>query len=377
MSPFNTTIDLGLRFVVEPSGAHLTEAEARALSDLRPAGVMLRKRNFLTSEPYPVWLKAFSTLLADIRAAIGRPNIIVSIDHEGGAVHRFPPPITRFPYPATYGGSLEAVAAVSGAMAKELASLGINLSFSPVADIHSNPNNPVINERAYGTNPDAVTNAALTCAATLRAAGILPCAKHFPGHGDTGVDSHYTLPVLPHTQRELEQRELIPFKALIDHGIEAIMTAHLMVPALDAQAQATISGPILNGLLRQQLGFSGVTFADALGMKGIYDVVTSGQFCLKAHRAGLDIFLMVGDAVSIADALTLRDQLARDYEDNSLTEASLLESQDRILKLLSKLATHTPRELDQSELTQHAALASQLARNAPWSSFKFNPAGFE
>jgi hypothetical protein len=112
-------------------------------------------------------------------------------------------------------------------------------------------------------------------------------------------------------------------------------------------------------------------------MKGIYDVVTSGQFCLKAHRAGLDIFLMVGDAVSIADALTLRDQLARDYEDNSLTEASLLESQDRILKLLSKLATHTPRELDQSELTQHAALASQLARNAPWSSFKFNPAGFE
>lgn len=259
--------DLGLRFVGEPA-AELSQREAGIFAELRPAGIMLRKRNFLQGEPYDVWLKAYQRLLSDVREAIGRPAIIVSIDHEGGAVRRFPAPITRFPYAATYGSSLPAVEAVSAAMAKELSALGVNLSYWPVADIHSNPANPVINQRSFGTTVQAVSQAACVCARTLRAHGVIPCAKHFPGHGDTALDSHVALPSLQYSRQELEQRELAPFHALIQDGIEMVMSAHLMVPSLDPDNPATVSPTIQRDILRNSLGFNGVTISDALGMKG-------------------------------------------------------------------------------------------------------------
>jgi beta-N-acetylhexosaminidase len=369
--------DPGLRFIVEPSSTRLTPLEKQQLADLRPAGIMLRKRNFSQTEQYPVWLGELGALLEEVRESIGRPNIIVSIDHEGGAVHRLPPPLTRFPYAATYGASVEAVKAVSAIMAHELASIGVNVSYSPVADIHSNPKNPVINERAYGTTAEQVARAAVACAQSLRAHGIVPCAKHFPGHGDTAVDSHWMLPIVAHTKGELLSRELVPFKALVDDGIEIVMSAHLIAIGLDADRQATISPVVLTELLRDELGFKGVTIADALGMKGIFDVIMSGSFTAQAHEAGLDLFLMAGDAVMLKDALRLRDELLRGLDQGRLPLDSLQRSQARIELLLGTLPQYPVRELGASDLKRHAALAETLAKNAAWSSFIFNPQGFE
>jgi beta-N-acetylhexosaminidase len=338
---------------------------------------MLRKRNFRYNEPYEVWRETYAELLAQVRSAIGRPNIIVCVDHEGGAVHRFPEPITRFPYPAVYGSSLQAVEAVSSVMARELTSLGINLSFSPVADIHSNPANPVINQRAYGTMPEHVADAAAICAATLRRGGVLPCAKHFPGHGDTAVDSHYAVPVLPHTLTDLQARELVPFQRLIDDGIEMVMSAHLMVSEIDPDNQATISRAIMTELLRDTMRFRGITISDALGMKGIVDVVMSGGFISRAHHAGLDLFLMGGDVVTLKDSITLRDELVHALQDGSLDHTSMVETQRRLETFLLSLPQSPVAALSAEELRKHHALAETLAKNSPWSGFVFSPKGFE
>lgn len=369
--------DTGLRFIVEPTSSSLSPSEASLLRQLRPAGVMLRKRNFLQNEPYDVWRKQFSLLLNDIRTAIGRPRIIVSIDHEGGAVHRFPDPITRFPYPASYGSSHEAVAAVAEAMALELSATGINLSFSPVADIHTNPSNPVINQRAFGTSAPAVADVVCLFARTLRQGGVVPCAKHFPGHGDTAVDSHYAVPIVTRSRAELEQRELIPFRALVQDGIEMVMSGHVVVPALDAENQATVSPIVLAELLRKSLGFSGLTIADALGMKGIYDVVISGSFAERAHQAGLDLFLMAGDTVTLADACNVQNEFQRAIDSGVIDRDSMIATQSRIENFLEHLPQHPVCEIDSTILDAHAQLAKTLAQNTPFSEFLFSPEGFE
>jgi len=369
-------LDLGLRFIVEPSGTSLTEDEKSALKALRPAGIMLRKRNFAQTKSYPEWLAEYSQLLQEVRQAIGRPNIIVSIDHEGGNVHRFPPPITRFPYPALYGRNLKAVEQVASMMAAELRACGVNLSFSPCADIHSNPQNPVINQRAFGQNAQDVAESVCVFADALRRAGVVPCAKHFPGHGDTSADSHYALPVVAKTLAELRDQEFVPFRALIASGIEMIMSAHLMVPALDPTNQATLSPAIMRQTLRQELSFTGITVADALGMKAIHDSLSSGSFAERAHAAGIDLLLMVGDTVSINDALAIRDEWARSGSLSTERE-SLNEVQVRLEAFLSALPQYTVSELDQKTLNVHQALAAELATNTAWSTFDFNPVGFD
>jgi beta-N-acetylhexosaminidase len=370
-------LDLGLRFIVEPSATELSKKEASELKDLRPAGIMLRKRNFEQSEPYESWFNTYKTLIDSCRQAIGRDSIIVSVDHEGGGVHRFPEPITRFPYAATYGANPDCVFEVASIMGDELAALGINVSFSPVADIHSNPNNPVINERAFGTSASAVSAAAIACARGLRQQGVVPCAKHFPGHGDTAADSHYALPLLSGTRAQLEERELAPFRGLIADGIELIMTAHIMVPELDNENQATISKPILTDLLRDKLGFKGLTIADALGMRGIQDAVNSDQFGIKAHTAGLDLFLFVGDTVSISDAIKLRNRIESAVLSNELDSSSLFETERRIKYFLSTLPQNKAKTIEADVLARHSVLAKKLKENAPWSEFKFEPAGFD
>jgi beta-N-acetylhexosaminidase len=371
------TVDFGLRFIVEPTAPVLSSEEAELLRELRPAGVMFRSRNFVQNVPYPEWRALFAKLLSDVRTAIGREKIVVSIDHEGGRVHRFPAPVTRFPYPAFYGQSLEAVESVSRAMATELRSLGFNLSCSPCADIHSNSENPVINQRAFGVTAHAVSEGALRCARTLRKEGIMPCAKHFPGHGDTGTDSHYSLPVLNRSREELYDREFVPFKALIDDGIEMIMTAHIVVPQLDEARQATISPVLLRSILREELGFRGVTVADALGMQAIRDDVSSADFATRAHQAGLDLFLFVGDPVSIKDAISTRDALKVTHAAGHISTESLLEVEGRVNAFVATLGQYPVVELSADTFAEHARLAESLTHNAPFSPFHFEPKGFD
>jgi beta-N-acetylhexosaminidase len=369
---FDKISAFGKKFVVEPSGTVLTDAEKRSLEELQPAGIMFRKRNFLQDVDYPTWLAAYSNLLKQCREAIGRNQLIVSIDHEGGRVIRPPLPITPFPYAAKWS---DQVVPVASAMAIELKSLGINVNFAPVADIHSNPDNPVINERSFGTSARAVAEAACGFATVMSKNQIIPCAKHFPGHGDTKQDSHYGLPILDSTKEELGKRELIPFQSLIDIGVPMVMTAHLLFPKIDPENQATISRKILHDLLREEMGFKGAIIADALGMKAIS--AQEYETTIKAVNASLDLFLVAGDNVDLESALRIARHMQQGAACGDVKEKALTDSFNRIEALLEKLPQHPVKELNANVFEDHARLADELSRRKAWSTFDLRVPGFE
>lgn len=365
---------IGKKFLVEPSGTSLTEEEKRTLDRLQPGAIMFRKRNFLQDAEYDVWLEAYRKLVNQIKDVVAHEKMIWSVDHEGGRVIRFPLPVTRFPYAAHFG---EAAALVAEAMAIELKALGINVNFAPVADIHSNPENPVINERAFAKTAEQAGSLARLFAQVLHEHGVVPCAKHFPGHGDTKTDSHFGLPSLDLTMDELRRRELVPFQTLIDAGILMIMTAHILFPQVDPHNPATLSRLILNDLLRNEMGFSGVVIADAMGMAAVSGSMKKDDTVVKAVNAGLDIFLVAGDNVGMSDALHSSDHMQRALAAGEIREVDLFESASRIDRFISTLPQHGIMRLDDQIFRSHDQLASKLEAKAPWSDFDLSLPGFE
>ena len=180
---------------------------------------------------------------------------------------------------------------------------GLNWVLAPVCDVNSNPDNPVINVRAWGEDPHTVGELTGAFQRGLAATGVLGCAKHFPGHGDTATDSHLELPLLQHSRERLESLELQPFRTLIQEGISSVMTAHLLIPALDEQWPATLSANVLTTLLRVDLGFKGLVVTDALVMEAIAARYGAGEAAVLAFAAGADLILMPADAVAAIDAL--------------------------------------------------------------------------
>src|SRR5687768_11098533 len=213
----DTVESSGQHFVIGlRPGADLDPRDTRLLSGIPPAGVVVFRDNFLAGAPYDVWHTRFSRLVAGVRSAIGRDDVVIGIDHEGGTVLRPPEPITPFAFARSWADDAESV---GRAMGVELASLGVNVNFAPVADIDSNTSNPVIGSRAFSSSPDDVARACVTFCNGLRAGGVLPCAKHFPGHGDSAADSHYALPIVAATMSDMEARELVPFAQLVKNNI--------------------------------------------------------------------------------------------------------------------------------------------------------------
>ncbi len=241
------------------------------------------------------WAQAPLLLCADVEEGVGQR-------FEGASW--LPPPLSlgRL-YERDPAGAVALARRYGHCTGREARQLGLNWVLGPVCDVNNNPANPVINVRAWGETPDAV--AALGCAFSegLRAAGVLGCAKHFPGHGDTSVDSHLELPVLPHSRERLAAVELPPFAACIDAGIDAVMTAHVMLPALDAERPATLSKAVLTGLLRGELGFGGLVVTDALVMEAITRHYGAGEAAVLALEAGADLVLMPADAVAAMEAI--------------------------------------------------------------------------
>ena len=181
--------------------------------------------------------------------------------------------------------------------------LGLNWVLGPVCDVNNNPANPVINVRAWGEDPATASSLAAAFLRGAQAEGVLCCAKHFPGHGDTASDSHLELPRLPHSRARLEAVELPPFRAAIAAGVASVMTAHLLLEALDGERPATLAPAVLDGLLRRELGFEGLVVTDALVMEAITAHHGPGEAALLAFRAGADLILMPADADAAIDAL--------------------------------------------------------------------------
>ena len=233
--------------------------------------------------------------LAELTAALRaeRPELLISIDEEGGDVTRL-----EAERGSSYPGNLALGAvddvplteAVASAIAGELAAVGVNLNLAPVADANTNPLNPVIGVRSFGADPELVARHVAAFVTGTQRQGVAACAKHFPGHGDTAADSHRELPVV----RGDLTSALLPFRAAVDAGVQAVMTGHLSVPALD-DAPATISKPILSGLLRGELGFDGLILTDALEMRAISETVGVAEGAVRALAAGADALCLGHD----------------------------------------------------------------------------------
>ena len=229
--------------------------------------------------------------------------LLVSIDGEWGPSMRFSE-FPFFPQQMQLGAlaSDSLIYAMGLAVAEQCKMANIHINYAPVVDINVNPKNPVIHARSFGENRDKVTAFGRAYMKGMQDGGIIACSKHFPGHGDTEVDSHKGLPVLPFSRERLDSLELYPFRDQIKHGVEMVMMGHLHIPALDS-AVSSISYPIVTGLLRQELGFEGIIVTDALTMKGVSENMESAEIALAAYKAGVDILLKPGDIIASIDRL--------------------------------------------------------------------------
>jgi beta-N-acetylhexosaminidase len=226
------------------------------------------------------------------------------VDQEGGRVQRFREPFTIIPSMRELGrmNDADCVRLAGQVMARELRAVNIDMNLAPVLDVDSNPANPVIGERSFGSDPEVVSRLGCAMIEGLQAReaasglhGVAACGKHFPGHGDTSIDSHFGLPRLHHKMDRLERVELPPFQAAIRAGVASIMVAHVLFEALDPKFPASMSAPIIGELLRKQMGFDGVVCSDDLEMKAIIDHFGIEEAVIRGAIAGIDLFCVCKD----------------------------------------------------------------------------------
>ena len=260
--------------------------EARAFFERFPVGGVCLFRGSLDT------LEGVMDLLRELRHLLG-PGALISIDQEGGSVVRLPQlPVSPGALALGVGDDPARTYRVALSQARGLSALGFNVNYAPVLDVNVNPENPVIGERAFGASPERVIRHALPFARAHREAGVLAVGKHYPGHGDTVVDSHLSLPVLDRDWAQLEARELRPFRAAIEDGLEALMTAHIAFPRLSGEP-ATLSHELL-GYARSALNFDGLIFTDALDMGAILERMPQHRSAALSLAAGADIALVLG-----------------------------------------------------------------------------------
>jgi beta-N-acetylhexosaminidase len=244
-------------------------------------------------------------VLVELRT-IGRDNLLFAADCEDGVTMRFAGG-TEFPSMMALGTANDVAAtySVSRSIAREMRAIGINWNFAPVADINTNPDNPIINIRSFGEEPQLVADHVYAYIRGMQDGGVIACAKHFPGHGDTAVDSHRELPVLPYDERRLMNVELFPFKEAVRHGVRSVMVSHIAVPALDPSGlPTTLSPKLTTDILRRQFGFKGVIVTDAMDMDAITASYPAGDAAVMAYCAGADVLEILPDPRGALEALS-------------------------------------------------------------------------
>ena len=299
------------------------------IQDSKVGGVILFAKNIKDS-----------TQLATITNSIknlSNPEIppIIAIDEEGGMVSRMPSDIESMPsaYSIAQTGSTDLCYQSGEIIGKQLNALGLSTGFSPVLDIWSNPDNMIISSRAYGTTPEDVSTYATQAMLGLKSQEVIPVGKHFPGHGDTLDDSHYSLPVITKTKSELESYEFIPFKTAIDNGIPAIMVGHLLCTDIDSTYPASLSKTMVTGILKTELGFNGVVFTDDLTMDAIDNQYSVEDAGVMALNAGCDMLLVCHGYDNATNTI---NNIISAVENGTLSESRLNDAVYRILKLKSE-----------------------------------------
>ena len=295
--PSSIRRDIGQLLIGSLPATTITPEMRSLAKEFSLGGVIFFSRNIEAPEQV-------AELSRDVQQLASELPLWVSVDQEGGRVARLKEPFTRWPPMATLGrsGSVDLAARFGAALAAELKAVGITLDYAPVLDIHTNPKNPIIGDRALAEDADSVARLGATIIRALQDNGVAACGKHFPGHGDTSVDSHLALPVVEHPPDRIRRVEFVPFREAIRADVAFIMTAHVLVPSLDEDKPATLSPRVVRALLREELGFPGVILSDDLEMKAIASTYRVPDAAVDAIAAGCDALLICSGDVSLQAA---------------------------------------------------------------------------
>jgi len=360
---------VGQVFMLGFTGTSLDDDNRALIRGLHLGGVTLFGRNIENAQQLAELDRQLQTVADPV-------PLFISVDQEGGLVVRVTDGATIFPGNMAVGATGDPALArqVAQASATELLAMGVNMDLAPVVDVNTNPLNPVIGVRSFGSNADLVTKFAAQAVDGVQSMGVSAVAKHFPGHGDTSVDSHRDLPVVPYPLERLQSLELLPFQAAMQAHVDGIMTAHLYLPNIEPQQDlpATLSPRVLTGLLRDQLGYQGLILTDALDMDAIKKDHSPASAAVEAFEAGADMLLIAG--INTDDRMRLGDgppALLAAVQSGRVSEARLNESVLRILEAKASRgilpgAAGAPARPDASVLNspEHRALALDVARRA-------------
>jgi beta-N-acetylhexosaminidase len=279
---------VGQRFMVGFEGLAASADVKALLREFGVGGVVLFSRNVADPEQVVELVRELQTIARD---AGHETPLLVAVDQEGGRVARLREPWTVWPAARAVGrlGSEETARQMGAALAEELSACGVRYDFAPCVDVDTNPKNPVIGDRSFGDDPDLVGRLGAAMIRGLQENGVAACAKHFPGHGDTEVDSHLDLPAVDHTRARLADVELRPFRKAIEAGVATVMTSHVIVREIDDARPATLSPDVVSGLLRKELAFTGVVVTDDLAMGAVAKHWKPAEISVLAAKAGCDL----------------------------------------------------------------------------------------
>lgn len=293
-------------------------------------GLILFKRNVQNAEQL---LKLLNGLKKQNN--VNTVPLLLSLDEEGGSVTRMPEEMAKIPTNEKIGAlnDRELAYSIGSLLGKEVKAFGFNMDFAPVLDINSNPKNPVIGNRSFGTTEKVVSALGIQTMKGMQSQNVIPVVKHFPGHGDTSVDSHVGLPVVLHGLDRLRKFELIPFAEAVKNQADAVMVAHILLPAIDPDSPASFSKAVITGLLRKELSFAGVVFSDDMTMGAITKNYDIGEAAVKAVTAGTDVILVCHQSDS---EIAVLKALKKAVTAGTLTEERIDESVYRILQLKQK-----------------------------------------
>ncbi|SIS62747.1 beta-N-acetylhexosaminidase [Salimicrobium flavidum] len=317
---------IGQMVIAGLDGTSLTTPDERLMTDYHVGGFIFYGDNLETRQQS-------INFVNEVKAANqgNKLPLFISVDQEGGRVARLPG-VNTTPSNKAIGETNDPDYAYSigQTLGQQLNSMGFNLDYAPVLDINSNPDNPVIGDRSYGDNADIVSRMGIQTMKGIQSENIIPVIKHFPGHGDTSVDSHLELPRVTKSLNQLEQLELIPFKKAIDEGANVVMIAHILLSELDADYPASMSETVITELLRNQLDFNGVVITDDMTMGAIADNYGMGEAAVKSVEAGSDIVLVAHGNQNVIDVI---EAIKAAVEDGEISERSINESVQRIISL--------------------------------------------
>jgi len=353
---------IGQKILLAFEGSKPSSQIISAIRKYQPSGFTLFRHNNIKN---PDQVRELTDSLQHLARKFNLPPFLIATDQEGGQLTAIGESTTRLPGNMALGatGSTELAYKAGTVLGQELAAMGINVNYAPVCDVNVNPSNPVIGIRSFGEDPQMVAQLSSAMIEGIQLQGVAATAKHFPGHGDTEGDSHLGLVSVPHDLERLKKVEFLPFRAAVKAGVKLIMTAHLALPAVDGPnaPPATLSPKVLQGLLRQELGFKGVIVTDAMDMMAIRQGDALGAEAIRAVAAGADLLLLTANS---RDQQTIYEKLLEESQNGNLNSGEIGASLERVFSLKEWVSGRILPDMEVIGCHAHHLVADEIAQRS-------------